>query len=122
MSTHPNAIMQLTLQPQDLPRKTMRAILTDAGRDPDEDSPSLDLGGEYDYHVKLMENAYDEDSQIAAPEGSIVLHGFLTYGYSDKLEWSKVAAQYEKLKAWADAVCEKHHCTIHEIAITANYW
>lgn len=122
MSTHPNAILLLTLQPQDLPRKTLRAILTDAGRDPDEESPSLDLGGAYSYHIKLMEDSYDEGWQLAAPEGSIVLHGFLTYGYGDKLAWSKVTDQYEKLKAWADAVCEKHHCTIHEIAVTANYW
>jgi hypothetical protein len=123
MSSHPNAILQLTLQPQDLPRKTMRAILQDAGVDPDEESPSIGLEeGGFDYHVRLMEGSYDEDFQIGAPEGTIVLDSFLTYGYGDKLEWGKVAAKYERLKAWADAVCEKHHCTIHEIAVTANYW
>jgi hypothetical protein len=121
MSTHPNAILQLTLQPQDLPRKTMRAILTDAGQDPDEDSPQVSIEGN-DYSIRLMEDSYDESMQVGAPEGSIVLTDFITYGYGDKTPWEKVAEQQAQLRAWAEAVCEKHHCTIHEIAITANYW
>lgn len=121
MSTHPNAILMLTLQPQDLPRKTMRAILTDAGVDPDEESPQVSIGEE-EYTVRLMEDSYDENFQISAPVGTIVLHGFLTYGYGDKLSWEKAAAQQAALRVWAQAVCEKHHCTVHEIAIAANYW
>jgi hypothetical protein len=121
MSTHPNAILQLTLQPEDLPRKTMRAILTDAGVDPDTESPSIQIG-EHCYSVQLMEGSYDEGLQIAAPEGTIVLHDFLTYGYGEKRSWEKVVERQALLRTWAESACEKHHCTIHEIAITANYW
>lgn len=120
MSTHPNAILMLTLQPQDLPRKTLRAILEAAGVDPDEESPSIKIG-EHDYTVRLMEDSYDESFQIGAPVGTIVLHDFLTYGYGDKCSWEQAAAQQIALREWAQAACETHHCTIHEIAITANY-
>jgi hypothetical protein len=121
VSSHPNVILQLTLQPQDLPRKTMRAILQDAGVDPDEESPRVNIGDDA-YHVRLMEDSYNEDFQIGAPEGSIVLDQFLTYGYGEKLEWSKAAEKYERLKAWAEVACAKHSCTVHEIVVTANYW
>lgn len=121
MSTHPNAILMLTLQPQDLPRKTMRAILAEAGVDPDEESPQIKIGNE-DYTVRLMEDSYDESIQLAAPVGTIVLHDFLTYGYGEKLSWENAAQRQAALKAWADDVCEKHHCSIHEIAVAANYW
>jgi hypothetical protein len=121
MSSHPNAILMLTLQPQDLPRKTMRAILKAAGIDPDEDSPQIKVG-EHDYTVRLMEESYDDGYQIGAPVGSIVFHDFLTYGYGEKIGWGEVAARQAALQAWAQAACEAHHCTIHEIAITANYW
>lgn len=121
MSTHPNAILMLTLQPQDLPRKTIRAILEAAGIDPDEESPQIKIG-ERDYSVRLMEESYDDGHQIAAPVGSIVLHDFITYGYGDKCSWEDVAARQVALCEWAKAACEKHDCTVHEIAITANYW
>jgi hypothetical protein len=121
MSTHPNAILMLTLQPQDLPRKTMRAILTDAGVDPDEESPQVKIGEE-EYTVRLMEESYDDSIQIAAPVGTIVLHDFLTYGYGEKIAWEKVATRQDALLKWAKAACKKHDCTIHEIAIAANYW
>jgi hypothetical protein len=121
MSTHPNAILMLTLQPNDLPRKTMRAILSAAGVDPDEESPYIKIG-ERDYTVRLMEDSYDESIQIAAPVGSIVLHDFLTYGYGEKLAWNEVAQRQADLSKWARAACKRHLCTVHEIAITANYW
>ena len=121
MSSHPNAILMLTLQPQDLPRKTMRAILSEAGVDPDEESPQIKIG-EHDYSVKLMEESYNESFQIAAPVGSIVLHDFLTYGYGDKCQWESASAQQTALQQWALAACERHNCTIHEIAVAANYW
>jgi hypothetical protein len=121
MSAHPNAILMLTLQPDDLPRKTMRAILVGAGADPDEESPSIKIGA-HDYHVKLMEESYYEGYQIAAPEGSIVIFDMVTYGYGEKIAWDALVAQQAALAKWAQEVSEKHHCTVHEIAVSANYW
>ena len=118
MSTHPNAMLLGVLTPDDLSRKTYRAILDALGID--HDDPSFKLGAR-NYSLQVMEESYDDDWQISAPEGSIVAHCFLTYGYGDTLEWSEVEKAKADLEAWLREACEKHKCS-HSIHLTANYW
>lgn len=120
MSTHPNAILLLALKPDDLTRKTYRAIIQEMGHDPDEDSPSLKIAGE-DYHIQVMEESYDESMQISADEGDIIIFDMVTYGYGERIEWSKLTAQHDALSEWAMGICERHKCRA-SFYITANYW
>lgn len=131
MSTHPNAMMIAVLSPADLPRKTLRALREACGADPDDSDANVEIPTGYDgpekykrtddYGIVLMESDYDEDQQISAPEGSIVLWDFLTYGYGETKLWADVAAQQQRLAAWCDKHCPTLNCT-YEIRLTANYW
>lgn len=117
MGSHPNAILMLVLTPDDAARKTHRAIVAECGVDDDEDIKI----GEHGYSHRVMESDYDENWQISAEEGDIVLHDFLTYGYGENVEWSKVEERKAALAEWATGICERHRCT-HKIYITANHW
>ncbi|HEY4087154.1 MAG TPA: hypothetical protein VGM43_14510 [Bryobacteraceae bacterium] len=118
MSTHPNVILLLELVPDDLSNRARRAIMADCGvSDADTD---LKIGGT-DYHHRVMESDYDEDMQLSAREGSIVIYDLVTYGYGERIAWDVLTAQKAALEEWAKQVCEKHHCT-SSIWITANYW
>jgi hypothetical protein len=117
MSTHPNVILLLSLKPDDLARKTYRAILDEAGVADDHD---IKIDGE-DYHHEVMENDYLDDYQITADKGDIILFDMVTYGYGERISWEKLEAQKAKLEAWAAGICERHKCK-SAIYITANYW
>lgn len=119
MSTHPNAMLLLALTPDDLARKTYRAILEEAGVD--EDGGTFKIGGhDFNFHG-VMEDNYHEGDQIALPEGSIYIMDLVTYGYGEKISWDELAAQKAALDEWAKGVCERHHCKA-EIFVGANYW
>ena len=118
MGTHPNAILQLTLKPDGLTRKTARAIRDDVGAPGDDDQIKI-AGAEY--HVIVFEGDYDEGMQIAADVGDIALVDMITYGYGESIPWEKLEAQKNELEAWAKVICEKHQCTF-KISVTANYW
>ena len=118
MSTHPNAILMGVLVPDDLARKTWRAILEDVGADAID--PSFKIG-DSNYSLLLMEEGYDDGWQITAPEGSIVAHEFLTYGYGETIEWPKVEKAKAELEAWLAGIAERHKCS-YSIHLTANYW
>lgn len=120
MSTHPNAILLLCLKPDDLARKTYRAILADAGADPDDESPDIKIDGE-SYHCRVMESSYDDGFQITANEGDIIVFDFVTYGYGELIAWDRLAAKKVALDAWAAGICERHKCK-PSIYVTANYW
>lgn len=120
MSTHPNVILMAHLTPDDLARATYRAIRNEAGIPEDEVCPEISISGT-DYYVKVMEEDYDEDNQISAKEGDIVLYHLVTYGFGEAIEWEKLAKLKDDLQAWCRAACEKHHCTF-KILIGANYW
>lgn len=117
MGTHPNAMLILRLTPDDLARKTYRAILEEAKVEGDDE---IKIGG-FDYTHMVMESDYDESFQISAKEGEIVLHDFLTYGYGESMAWEKVESQKNDLEAWAKGICERHKCS-YKIEIGANYW
>jgi len=117
MSTHPNAILMLALKPDDLARKTYRAIQAELGIK-DDDTIKI---GEATYHNMVMESDYDEGFQISADEGDIVLWDPVTYGYGDRIAWDKLAEQKAALEEWAKGICERHHCSA-SIFVTANYW
>lgn len=117
MSTHPNAMLLLALTPDDLARKTYRAILEEAGVDGDHD---IKIAGT-DYHHGVMENDYEDNHQIDLPEGSIWLLDLVTYGYGEKVEWAALVKQQAELDEWARGVCERHHCS-YKIYVSANYW
>lgn len=118
MSTHPNAILLLILKPDDSTRKTLRAILAEAGVK--DASDGLKIGGS-DYHIDAMENDYAEDYQITADEGDIIVFDMVTYGYGKVIPWDKLVVQKVSLEKWAAGVCERHKCTA-AFFVTANYW
>jgi hypothetical protein len=117
MSNHPNAMLILALTPDDLARKTYRAILKEAGIDPEEELKIDDQT----YHHGVMESDYEEDFQLELPEGTIYIFDLVTYDYGEKIEWSKLEAQKLALEEWGRGICERHHCQF-EIFIGANYW
>lgn len=119
MSTHPNVMLQCVLTVNDGTRKTQRA-LEDAfpGKYPDEGGVKI---GEREYHLTVMESDYDEDWQISADEGQIVLHEYLTYDYGDTVTLNELLERVGTLKAWAETAKEPHGFT-YEIRIGANYW
>lgn len=117
MGIHPNAILLLTLTPDDLARKTYRNILADTNTEDDYD---IKIEGN-NYHYRIMEDSYDKSYQIAAKEGDIILFNYITYGYGEVIEWDEVEKQKKELEAWAKMICEKHNCS-YKIFITANYW
>ena len=119
MSTHPNVILLLKLTPDDLARKTYRAILAENNIGEDS-SKDIKIDGT-DYHHRVMEEDYDEGMQIAAKEGDIVVYDLVTYGYGEVITWAELEKQKNALAAWAQDVCARHHCK-YEIVITANYW
>lgn len=118
MSTHPNAMLLLVMTPNDLARETARAIAGDM--EPCEGVWEIKIN-DRTYSMRVMESDYDDDNQIAAPEGSIVLDCFLTYGYGETIGFGEVETMVADLKAWADEVCAKHHCS-YAVKIGANYW
>jgi hypothetical protein len=118
MSTHPNVLLLLVLTPDDLARKTYRAIVDEhCAGDSEQD---IEINGE-NFHHRVMEEDYFEDSQISAPEGSIILWDLVTYGYGEKITWQALADHKSALESWAEGVCAKHHCKA-EIFVSANYW
>lgn len=119
MSTHPNAILLLTLTPEDLPMKTYRAILADGGKKEDDDV-EFKIGGS-DFRIRVMGDGYDENFQVSAKEGDIIVFDMITYGYGEVIEWEKVEALKAALVEWAKPICEKFKCS-YKIFITANYW
>jgi hypothetical protein len=131
MSTHPNALLVAKLSPNDLPRKTYKALKVECGVDPEDDylSVRIPTGVESDksweredsYHTFLAEDSYNQGNQISAAEGSIVLWDPVTYGYGETIAWDKLVAQQQRLDEWCKRTREKLNCT-YKIFVTANYW
>lgn len=118
MSSHPNVILMVQLVPDDLARKTYRAMLEEFVEDENEDQIKI---GNTEYNHEVMEEAYNESWQISAKEGSIVVFDMVTYGYGEKIEWGKLETQKTELENWAKIVCEKYHCS-YKIFVGANHW
>lgn len=88
MSTHPNAILLLTLTPDDLSRKTWKNILQESKVWRYQEEGVIDFEGQIkiygnDYSHKVMESNYNESMQISASEGDIVVYDMVTYGYGE---------------------------------------
>lgn len=120
MSTHPNTILLLTLTPAGLARKTMRDIRAEQGLEDDDNDSDIKIDG-VGYHTKVMESDYDDGYQLTSKEGDLLFLDFVTYGYGEQIEWSKLASQKESLEAWAKGICERHNCS-YRISVTANRW
>ena len=116
MSTHPNAILMAVLTPDDLARKTMRAIL----ESPQYDGEEIKIG-HHEYRPLVMEDNWDDGFQIAADEGSLVFWKFVTYGYGEVVDWADLEKQKVELEQWCKETCDIHHCS-YVIRVTANYW
>jgi hypothetical protein len=107
------------LTPDNLARKTFRAIVDESGTLLED--PRIKIYGR-DYSIFVMDgNGYDESYQISAPEGSIVVHDYLTYGYGEWIEWDQLALVKHELKLWLSGVAERHQCS-YSIRISANYF
>lgn len=118
MSTHPNTLLIAAFTPQDLARKTMRAILADCDHDQDDEEVKIDG---LDFHYEIMETEWDKFWQISSLEGDLLFFRFVTYGYGRSITWDDLEKAKQSLETWAKAICEKHHCT-YQIRIAANYW
>ena len=118
MSTHPNVILLLTLTPEGLTRKTRKDIMAECHVEKEDDYIKI---GNQDYHHEVMEEDYNEDYQISAKEGDIIIFDLVTYGYGESISWDDLSAQKQELEEWAKGICERHHCSF-KINVTANYW
>lgn len=116
MGSHPNAMLILSLTPEDLSRKTYKMILEGEAKS----ETHLKIGG-INFRHKIMEDSYDDENQLSSEVGNIVLFDLVTYGYGELIEWSKLETIKNDLEKWAKTVCEKYHCT-YKIFISANYW
>ncbi len=117
MSTHPNVILMAVLTPDDLSRKTMRAILSET----DTGEHDRVIIGELECIHLIMEESYDSGYQISAAEGDLVFFSMVTYGYGEVISWDKLKEHKDALDTWAQEICERHHCA-YKIEVTANYW
>ena len=136
MSTHPNVLLIAVFTPEDGSRKTMRAILAEAGCTEDKDSIRLP-GGEAvsDAHTGacgkqakgvclscvVMESDYNEGWQISAQEGDLLFFDLVTYGYGEFLSWNELEEKKKALEEWCKGICERHRCS-YQIRVSANYW
>lgn len=118
MSSHPNTMLFCILTPDDLARKTYRSILSSEGID--EDDSGVKIAGRT-FSIQVMEEDYDDGYQIAAQEGQIVLHTYLTFDYGDRVEWDELVMIKDALQAWAESASAQHKCS-YAISIGANYW
>ena len=139
MSTHPNAMLILRLEPDDVPRKTLREMLDEHRKGFDRDSDGLirvnEHGSNYPrllddnvfcignivYRSKLMDG-YDESDQIDGEEGQIVLFDLMTYGYGESIAFDEVKRRAEALNAWAVENCPKHKISKWSVEVSANFW
>ena len=121
MSQHPNVLLLLTLTPDDLARKTYRAILEECKiQDEGECTDEIKIDGEgYSHYV--AEEGYNDSWQVSAPEGSIVLLNLVTYGYGEQIAWDELVKQKQALQSWADVICARYKCSAR-ISVSANYW
>ena len=123
MSIHPNVMLMAILEPHDLPLKTARSIWKEHGIS-DRTAPitigdgSKTLNG---YVITVMNDDYDEDYQITANEGDLVVHGFMTYGYGESIIWDDLLAEKGRLEKWAKDICKRYKCE-YSIHVAANYW
>lgn len=120
MSSHPNAMLLVTITPDDSSRKTFRDMAAHEGSEISEGSADIRIGGRR-FSASVMENDYDEGKQISAEEGQIVMYGFLTYGYGEQAPWHEVAALVDAVETWAEEACARFKFT-YKISISANYW
>jgi len=119
MSTHPNVILMCILTPNDLARKTFRTIVGEKEADSG-NTAEVTIKGK-DYYVEVMEDEYNDDWQISAKEGDIVVFDMVTYGYGDNVEWETLEKQKQDLEVWAKEICERLSCA-YKIVVAANYW
>jgi hypothetical protein len=119
MSDHPNVILMVQLVPDDLVRKTCREITAEFKK-LDADDGYITIADK-DYNIEVMEEEYNDNWQIAAQIGSIVVFDLVTYGYGEKISWTKLENMKVELENWAKIVCEKYHCN-YEIFVSANHW
>jgi hypothetical protein len=117
MGTHPNVILMAVLTPHGLARKTMAAILAEAGTDMD---GHVTVSG-VEYSPIIMESDYNEDMQIAAKEGDLVFLDLVTYGYVEVIGWADLETRKQALEVWAKDTAARHQCD-WRIDVSANYW
>jgi len=117
MSMHPNVILMVALEPNDLARKTMKNILQASKADED---GNIKIDG-VEYNSIVMESDYDESSQISGNEGDLIFYDLITYGYGEKTQWEVLNSRKEQLEKWAIRTSNKFECD-YKIYITANYW
>lgn len=119
MSTHPNAILKLTIIPDDLARRTRRAVLEALGY-PEHHDDQIKIQNR-DYNIKVMEDTYDEGWQISGKEGEIIIFDLVTYGYGEDIAWEKLEARKLELEQWAASLADKLHFRF-KFSVSANYW
>jgi len=121
MSVHPNVLALVHFTPDDLARRTFRAMLAELGV-ADAVDPTVRIGNAtYDFHLIVMEDEDDEELQVAAKEGEIVAWCCVTYGYYESIAWADLVQLIGVVDEWAKGLSGRVNCT-YRISISANYW
>lgn len=122
MSAHPNVILMVALTPDDLPMKTYREIMASAPNPHEYPLEDIQVTiGASNYTVKCFTEDYDEDIQISAQAGQIVVYDLVTYGWGEYVTWAHLEKQKSELASWAEDICGKHKCSM-ELRVSANHW
>jgi hypothetical protein len=109
----------MTITPDDLARKLLRALLAELGEEEDHDD-QVKVGSN-EYNLKVMESDYDEDWQISGKEGQILVFDLVTYGYGEDITWEELEKYKAELTEWATPLASKYHFTF-QFSVSANYW
>lgn len=129
MGAHPNVLLIAVIKPDETSRKTMRAILGEAGDAENDGVICLPGGtasdskktGEVNLYHLVMEGSYDDGWQIEAKEGDLIFFEMVTYGYGEFLTWADLERRKTILDEWCRGICERHKCA-YEIRVSANHW
>src|ERR1700704_6319371 len=111
MSIHPNAILQFSLTPDDLSRKTFRGIV-DKYCEGEYESPGFDIGkGNFHIHIMEEEDGYNRGYQIKGKEGDILIFDHITYGYGETILWDDLIKLKEEAEIVIKKICEEFNCS-----------
>lgn len=113
MTTRPHTVIYLAMTPDDLPMRTFRQLLK---MTPMSSSDEVAIHGKT-YAAKVMQNDYDESTNIHVTQGDIVLYRRLRKG----IEFSQLVTEHNELDSFAKRVCPVLQCE-YKICLTADYF
>lgn len=109
MGTHPNTILMAVLKPDGTTRKTLQNMKGhNSYTIPHLGISSRFVIGWQSYYPIVMEADNDNELQIYADEGDIVVYGNLPSG---GISWENLAEMKTDLEQWAIEMCKLYQCS-----------